>query len=84
MSAAATGSAPTRNRVDPKKLMLSKWTAVRPLRKEKHFIVVKVHLPAQPGAPVTEVDLEAVISHRVVTLPWRELADPAVWKQGWR
>jgi Ala-tRNA(Pro) deacylase len=27
------------NRVSPKKLLLSKWTAVHPERKEKHFLV---------------------------------------------
>ncbi|WP_197469207.1 TIGR02450 family Trp-rich protein, partial [Oleiphilus sp. HI0125] len=30
------------NKIDPKKLLNSKWTAVRPLNKEKHFMVAEV------------------------------------------
>ena len=69
--------APGRNRVDPKKLLLGKWTAV------VHFLVVKVLDPDVAGAAPTEVHLEAVLSRRILTLPWRELQDAAVWKQGW-
>ena len=37
--------APTRNPLSPKKLLLSKWTAVTPRHKERHFIVTRVLLP---------------------------------------
>ena len=30
------------NQINPKKLRLSKWTAVNPKEKEKHFLVTKV------------------------------------------
>ena len=30
------------NRVNPKKLLHSKWTAVTPKNKEKHFLVVDI------------------------------------------
>jgi tryptophan-rich hypothetical protein len=76
-------AAPARNRVDPKKLLLGKWTAVVPRDREKHFLVVKVLDPDMAGGPATRVQLEAVLSRRVLTVPWRELEDASVWKQGW-
>ena len=30
------------NRINPKKLFRSKWTAVSPMKKEKHFMVTEV------------------------------------------
>jgi len=81
--AAGDGAAPARNRVDPKKLLLGKWTAVVPRDREKHFLVVKVLDPEVAGGPATKVQLEAVFSRRLLTVPWRELEDPAVWTQGW-
>lgn len=38
---------PTQNQINPKKLRLSKWTAVNPQEKEKHFLVTKVVDPEQ-------------------------------------
>ena len=35
----------TLRRLNPKKLLLSKWTAATPHKKEKHFIVVKLIQP---------------------------------------
>ena len=69
--------------LSPKKLLLSKWTAVAPQRKEKHFIVTQVHEPEVPGGPVETVELEAVHSGRSQVLGWRELADTTRWKRGW-
>lgn len=71
-------------RLNPAKLHLAKWTAVAPERLEKHWLVVKVHPPVPPALRPEFVDLEAVHSRRVVTLPWRELTDPARWLQGWK
>lgn len=71
------------NPLHPKKLLLSKWTAVAPVAKDKHFVVTKVLEPELPGAPVEWVELEALFSKRVQRLAWRELRDPAVWRQGW-
>jgi len=70
-------------RVSPKKLLNSKWTAVQPRNKEKHFMVVGIVEPEPPGAPVVSIELEAVHSRRIRILPWRELADPLQWRQGW-
>ena len=74
---------PARNPLSANKLLHSKWTAALPVNKEKHFIVIKVIEPELPGAPVTEVELQAVHSQRVQTLPWRALQDASVWRQGW-
>jgi tryptophan-rich hypothetical protein len=71
------------NPLSPKKLLLTKWTAVAPRGKEKHFLVVKLVDPEPPGSPVLAVELEAIHTRRVRVLPWRELTDPARWKRGW-
>lgn len=71
------------NRLDPKKLLLSKWTAVTPANKEKHFVVTALVEPETPGAAPEFVELEAVHSARSERLPWRALRDGAVWRQGW-
>lgn len=76
-------SAPTQNHVHPKKLLLSKWTAVRPTHKEKHFWVVKVIEPEVLGAPVVEIELEAAMTGRIVRLAWRDLKDQQHWRRGW-
>jgi len=67
----------------PKKLLLSKWTAVKPLAKQKHFLVSKVIEPEPPEAPVEWIEIEAVYSKKVRRIRRRELLDGAVWKQGW-
>jgi tryptophan-rich hypothetical protein len=64
-------------------LLLSKWTAVVPQAREKHFMVVRLIDPALPELPVEEVELQAVLTRRSQTLPWRALTDPAQWRQGW-
>jgi tryptophan-rich hypothetical protein len=67
----------------PKKLLLSKWTAVKPLARQKHFLVSKVVEPEPPEAPVEWVDIEAVYSRKVRRIRWRELLDETLWRQGW-
>lgn len=72
-----------RNHLSPKKLRLSKWTAVQPLNREKHFVVVRVIEPEPPAVRIALVELEAVHSGRVLQLHWRDLTNPRVWRQGW-
>lgn len=69
--------------LNPDKLALSKWTAVVALNKEKHFLVTRIVPPPGPDLPVEAVELEAVISGRCLTMPWRDLQDAARWHQGW-
>lgn len=71
------------NRVSPKKLLLSKWTAVQPERKEKHFLVTKVFEPEIIGQAIVEIELEAAMTGRKVCMPWRELKSREHWRQGW-
>ncbi|MBD9359170.1 TIGR02450 family Trp-rich protein [Methylomonas sp. EbB] len=70
-------------RLNPNKLLLSKWTAVTPQNKEKHFIVSKLLLPDDPDAPLEMIELEAVFSKRVQIMPWRDLRNTDNWRQGW-
>jgi tryptophan-rich hypothetical protein len=72
-----------RNPLSPKKLLLTKWTAVEPCDREKHFVVVRVVEPVPPAVRIDQVELEAVHSRRVRLLDWRELTDGDVWRQGW-
>lgn len=71
------------NRVSPKKLLLSKWTAVQPERKEKHFLVTKVFEPEIVGQAIVEIELEAAMTGRKVCMPWRDLKSREHWRQGW-
>jgi tryptophan-rich hypothetical protein len=70
-------------RLNPRKLLLSKWTAVQPLHKEKHFLVTRVLLPDDPSQPITEVELEAVYTRRSRIIAWQALTDSSCWRQGW-
>lgn len=69
--------------LSPKKLLHSKWTAVEPSAKEKHFLVTKVIEPEPPGSPVVSVEIEAVYSKRARIIGWRELTDVGQWRRGW-
>ncbi len=71
-------------RLNPKKLLRSKWTATNPQNKEKHFIVTRVVEPDVPDAQIEMVELEATYSKRSFTLPWRDLRDQTQWLQGWK
>ena len=75
---ARASGGPAQNRVAPRKLLLSKWTAVAPQHGEKHFLVSRV---SDDGAAL---ELTAVLTNRTQWLPWRALKDAAVWRMGWR
>ncbi|SIS61471.1 TIGR02450 family Trp-rich protein [Neptunomonas antarctica] len=67
--------------LNPKKLKLSKWTAVKPLEREKHFLVTQ--LCEDDEQVITACVLEAVISRNEHTIDWHELQNESVWIQGW-
>lgn len=71
------------NPVNPKKLLKSKWTAVTPVKKEKHFMVVSIVEPEIAEHPVVEVNIEAVFSNNIYQIRWAELRDATKWRQGW-
>ena len=81
--AQAFGS-PAARHLNPKKLLLSKWTAASPYGKEKHFMVTAVIQPEHPATRIETIVLEAVYSRRVFSLPWRDLSDGQQWLQGWQ
>jgi tryptophan-rich hypothetical protein len=70
------------NRINPAKLQGSKWTAVAPANKEKHFIVTQVTFDEK--GTVTNCELEAVISGRTYRIDWHSLKDDNKWKAGWK
>lgn len=74
---------PSTNALSPKKLLRTKWTAVAPHNKEKHFLVTEVIEPVPPGSPVVSVEIEAVHSRRARIIGWRELTDATRWRRGW-
>lgn len=71
------------NPLNPKKLMLSKWTAVTPVAKQKHFLVSKVIEPAQLTDAIEYVEIEAVFSKATQIISWRDLQNDTIWRQGW-
>jgi tryptophan-rich hypothetical protein len=71
------------NPLSPKKLLLSKWTAVKPIQKRKHFLVSKVILPELPEEAIELIELEAVFDKSTQVISWRELKDTEIWLQGW-
>lgn len=70
------------NNINPKKLLHSKWTAVKPARKEKHFMVTEVEFDEEGN--VCDCVLEAVISNRSESIDWTLLKDTSTWIHGWK
>jgi tryptophan-rich hypothetical protein len=70
-------------KLNPKKLLLSKWTAVQVVAKQKHFLVSRVVQPDDLSLTITEIEIEAVYSGNKQIILWRELQDSSRWKQGW-
>lgn len=71
-------------RLNPKKLLMSKWTAVKPVAKQKHFLVSKIIVPETPDQPIEFVEIEAIYTKKTKQIAWRELTDTDAWLQGWK
>ena len=71
------------NPLNPKKLLLTKWKAVTPLAKQKHYLVSRVIKPDMPTDPIELVEIESVFSKATQIIQWRDLQDDGVWLQGW-
>jgi len=69
------------NPISPKKLLHSKWTAVTPKNKEKHFLVTAVKFDEQGNVILCAI--EAVMSKRSAPIQWQQLKDIGQWRQGW-
>lgn len=70
------------NKLSPKKLLNSKWTALMPINKEKHFMIVDVEVDEDQA--VSACTLQAIISKRDINISWRDLKDDGKWLQGWK
>jgi len=70
------------NRINPAKLLLSKWTAARPRNKEKHFLVTDLF--RDEDGTVLEIELQAVMTLRAERLAWQPLQNAEAWQIGWK
>lgn len=70
------------HKINPKKLLNSKWTAVSPKHKEKHFMVTDVEFDEE--GQVLHCIIEAVLTKRAVEIQWFDLKDEQEWAFGWR
>ena len=69
-------------RLNPAKLLLSKWTAAHPQNREKHFMVTEVFLDEE--GTVMDIGLQAVLTRRNERMNWRTLKDRDNWTPGWK
>ncbi len=70
------------NQINPTKLLNSKWTAVKPINREKHFLVADVEY--DEDGTVTLCSIESVLSNNSYEIDWVELKDATKWLQGWK
>jgi tryptophan-rich hypothetical protein len=70
------------NKINPKKLLNSKWTAVNPVKKEKHFLVTELEFGEE--GEVVHCSIEAVITNRSSPIKWMELKNNKKWLHGWK
>ena len=68
--------------LNPRKLLLSKWTARQSRNREKHFLVTELHCDEE--GTVLQVELQAVLTQRSERLDWRALQDGERWLMGWK
>lgn len=70
------------NRINPRKLLLSKWTAASPQNREKHFLVTELFCDEE--GTVLEIELQAVMTKRSQKLAWQTLQNGQSWQMGWK
>ncbi|MFK8010862.1 MAG: TIGR02450 family Trp-rich protein [Marinicellaceae bacterium] len=70
------------NKFNPKKLLNSKWTAVSPVKNDKHFIVTTLKLNENNTVIICKI--EAIMSKNISLIDWRDLQDDTKWKMGWK
>ncbi|QKF49863.1 TIGR02450 family Trp-rich protein [Pseudomonas graminis] len=70
------------NRLNPRKLLLSKWTAAAPQNREKHFLVTELFCDVE--GTVLEIELQAVMTKRSQKLAWQTLQNDQTWQMGWK
>jgi tryptophan-rich hypothetical protein len=70
------------NALNPKKLLNSKWTAIKPANKEKHFLVTEVEFDEH--GVIIHCGIEAVMTRCSIEIYWRTLKNSDQWMSGWR
>ncbi|MGR5175859.1 TIGR02450 family Trp-rich protein [Vibrio mediterranei] len=70
------------NRINPNKLRNSKWTAVKPMNREKHVMVSEVEFDEE--GIVVLCKLQAVLTKNEYAIDWRELKRAEIWLHGWK
>lgn len=70
------------NRINPEKLLHSKWTALQVKQKERHFIVSR--LQRADDETILSCELEAIINNNVYEIDWQQLKDSSLWIMGWK
>ena len=65
------------NKINPRKLLNSKWTAVTPVRKEKHFMVTEVEFDEE--GIVILCSIESLISKRSIPINGHDLTNENNW-----
>ncbi|MHC8288699.1 TIGR02450 family Trp-rich protein [Pseudomonas sp. XS1P51] len=70
------------NRINPHKLLLSKWTAAHPQNREKHFLITELFRDEE--GTVLDVELQAVLTKRSERLTWQTLKNSDAWRLGWK
>jgi tryptophan-rich hypothetical protein len=70
------------NKINPKILLNSKWTAVEPTKRETHFLVTEVEFDEE--GVVISCSIEAIISKRSMPIQWQDLKDMSHWVHGWK
>nr|WP_246883210.1 TIGR02450 family Trp-rich protein [Pseudomonas protegens] len=73
---------PAVNRLNPRKLLLSKWTAAHPQRREKHFLVTELFCDEE--GTVLDIELQAVLTRRSQRMSWQTLLNDSDWRMGWK
>ncbi|WP_289029908.1 TIGR02450 family Trp-rich protein [uncultured Paraglaciecola sp.] len=68
--------------LNPRKLLNSKWTAVKPKNKEKHFLITEVEF--DENGNLIHCLIEAILSKRSESIDWTQLKNREVWLQGWK
>jgi tryptophan-rich hypothetical protein len=73
---------PVSNPINPKKLLNSKWTAVEPINKQKHFMVVLIEY--DNDQLIAECIMQSIMAKEETSIDWRDLKNSEKWLQGWR
>lgn len=69
-------------KINPKKLLTSKWTSARPINKEKHFIITELEF--DENGDVLICIIEAVMTKRSQEINWHDLKNDTYWIHGWK